>query len=228
MNKQQFRNIPLSLPALPFLFVGVALFLRSDWYTNTPFFHPSKRTSRSNCQGNLRNLYLGLKQYQQDYDGVLPPAKIGGNRGGTSESSGIYPYVGWGDAIIPYHKNSTAYICYDTLPQVPPSIPLRGVKPALSGYTDFWMNSNLSGLRTTTLPHPAATLLLGEGNDGTDVTDASYNRNSIPAKWIADRTMPTWRHIGTANYLFADGHVAALKPNEVTSNFGRSNCFAVK
>jgi len=70
--------------------------------------------------------------------------------------------------------------------------------------------------------------MAGEGNDGTDVTDATYSKTSLPPNWLSDRTKPPWRHLGGANYLHADGHVAWLKPNEISTAPGQPHTFAVK
>jgi len=36
----------------------------------------------------------------------------------------------------------------------------------------------------------------------------------------------TWRHLGTANFLFLDGHVKSLYPNEVSATKGATFTFA--
>jgi len=81
--------------------------------------------------------------------------------------------VGWGDAIQPYLGSTTLYNC--------PSGPNGGVwaNPSKSGYTDYWFNANLSSVHKKALKSPAATLLLGEGSDGIDVTDATYSKTSL-------------------------------------------------
>jgi prepilin-type processing-associated H-X9-DG protein len=43
-----------------------------------------------------------------------------------------------------------------------------------------------------------------------------------------DRNSPMYRHLGSANYCFVDGHVKWLKSNEVLHSGGRSDPFAIK
>lgn len=86
-----------------------------------------------------------------------------------------------------------------------------------SGYTDYWYNSNLSGLQLKKVLSPAQTMMLGDGNDGTENTSARYNLNTLLQSWRYNEGSPARRHFGTANYLFADGHVKSLKPQDITT-----------
>ena len=84
-----------------------------------------------------------------------------------------------------------------------------------SGFTDYWFNANLNARNLNKLHHPTNVFLLGEGNDGSDGTDARYNRDVLPQRWIDNAKSPCWRHHDTGNYLFADGHVKALAPDKI-------------
>jgi prepilin-type processing-associated H-X9-DG protein len=103
-----------------------------------------------------------------------------------------------------------------------------GDSPGGTGYIDYWFNGNLSGVRPSALTSPGNTLLQGDGDDGVDISDATYNKKSLPQNWLTDRSSPAWRHLGGANYLFTDGHVTWLKPHQVTTYGGRKNAFAVR
>jgi prepilin-type processing-associated H-X9-DG protein len=84
-----------------------------------------------------------------------------------------------------------------------------------SGFTDYWYNTNLSNVKAEKVVSPGVTIMLGDGNDGKDVTDARYNRNLLPAAWLQNTKSPARRHLDGAMYAFADGHVKWFKPQDV-------------
>ena len=89
--------------------------------------------------------------------------------------------------------------------------------PTKLDYTDYWLNRNLSGVLWKNLAFPERTILLGDGNDGTDATNARYNRSRLPPTWFTAPNSPANRHQGGANYAFTDGHVKMLKPEQITT-----------
>ena len=97
-----------------------------------------------------------------------------------------------------------------------------------SGFIDYWLNGKLAGEEMASVAIPSATLMLGDGNDGSDKTDARYNIMQFPPSWLTDENSPAYRHLGGANYLMADGSVHWLKPDEVVSFGGRKNSFALQ
>lgn len=166
-----------------------------------------------------------MKVYAKDFDGRLPltgTRRTGVIRGETRYQLKNYP-AGWADAIRPWGKSDTIFICYaDPLPQN------TWRNPALDKYTDFWMNRNVSGVRENEVSFPSATLLLGDGNDGLDKTDASYAKTALAAQWLTDESSPAYRHYGAANYLLMDGAVRWIKPQDVRTYGGRKNSFALR
>jgi prepilin-type processing-associated H-X9-DG protein len=179
-----------------------------------PYFARQRQNSASfSCQSNLKNLGIAMAQYTQDYNGKFPVARLG-----------------WADAIQPYVKTVTLGCPLDrNTPFFLRSARLGVYTPNTSGdYNAFWYNAHLSGAAKPTLSFPRSTLLLGERNDGTDVKDVHYSKTALPPAWLQNPEAPPWRHLGGANYLYTDGHVQWLKPTQVTANFGRANCFAIK
>ena len=77
----------------------------------------------------------------------------------------------------------------------------------MSSYTNYWFNARLSGRAIGGVGNTAQLLVCGDGNDGTDLTDARYSLSNFPAQWMSNQNSPMFRHLGGANYLFADGHV---------------------
>ena len=186
------------------------------------------RTRSRSCQTNLRQIWLATRQYTSDYNGKLPPVVIGGakiqgvpslNPNGTITGY-IGTPVGWADALTIYLKSPSLYMC--------PAELTVNIKPSSLKYTDYWMNANLSSQVGQPLPSPASTLLIGEGNDGGDLTNATYSKTSLPPQWLTDTSSPAYRHLGGANYLMADGTVHWLKPDAVTNFGGRKDAFAIR
>lgn len=154
----------------------------------------------SSCRSNLKQIGLGLLQYTQDYDEKFPPVAAKGAA------------FGWADEIWPYTKSTQILQC-----------PTEGndgqTDPHLTGYTDYWFNVQLSKRALKTISVPANTFACGDGNDGTDLTNARYSISALPQQWINDTHSPLYRHTGTADYLFADGHVKAQKATSLTGTF---------
>lgn len=66
-----------------------------------PLFAGGRMRSGPSCLSNVKQLGIGLKMYQEDYDGRFPQAEV------------------WMDANYPYEKNTRVYRC----PQMDPSHP---------------------------------------------------------------------------------------------------------
>ncbi len=77
------------------------------------------------------------------------------------------------------------------------------------------MNTNCDGAFLKDFASPAQTILCGDGNDGSENTNARYTLNVLPPSWISTEKSPARRHLDTANYLFADGHVKSLRPQSI-------------
>jgi len=182
------------------------------------FLRPHRGGGRKTvCCNNLKQLALALVQYQQDYNRHTPLVGL------ANKPKGKTPY-GWADALFPYVKHRWLYHCS--------SEPHWGNDdPTKTSYADYWLNSNLSGFSLSRFKADTAKVIaFGDGNDGGDLTDARYNLPALPAAWINDLKSPAYRHKGRANYLFLDGHVKALPPDQITNEpltNGKST-FAVK
>ena len=160
------------------------------------FARPHPTPHRSNCQSNLKQISLGIKQYVQDASETY-----------SLVASDFAPY-GWADAIQPYLKSTQIYQCgSETTP------PNKTADPILNGYTDYWFNSQMAGVKEEKFTFSSNTIMLGDGNDGNDATDARYAISRLPASWLKDNTSPLYRHLDGANFAFADGHVKWLKAN---------------
>jgi prepilin-type processing-associated H-X9-DG protein len=185
------------------------------------FAHSREKARRSSCQSNLKQIGLAVTQYMQDYNTKFPPASVSNSP--IAIKTGSQPY-GWADAIQPYLKSVCIYQCPSE--RTPPN---AGVDTSRAGYTDYWFNGHLFTVRKGHLSAPGATLMLGDG-DGREASSARYSKTSLPPTLQSRGEQEAWplRHLGGANYAFADGHVSWLRPDQITTTAGQPNTFAVR
>jgi prepilin-type processing-associated H-X9-DG protein len=156
------------------------------------------RDPRRECQQRLRQISLGIKQYESDYDDQFPLVT------GTSDAAGY----GWAAVVQPYIRDTQIFQC-------PSERNPAGKDARRPGYTDYWYNRNLSRVREERLEFIANTLLLGDGDGGYKASNARYAISALPPAWAKTPNSPARRHRDGANYAFADGHVKWLKPQVV-------------
>lgn len=165
------------------------------------------REPRDYCRSNLKQIGIGMLQYAQDYDEQLPPAATRSRAAG-----GGAPPFGWAGLIQPYVMSTQLLQCARE-----GTASSRDARKR--GFTDYWLNARLAGRSYTWLAAPERVFLCGDGNDGTDRTDARYSLASWPSEW-SNESAPILRHLGTASFLFADGHAKPLKLPEILASRG--------
>lgn len=169
------------------------------------FARARENARRASCQSNLKQIGLGIAQYTQDYDEKYPLLQ------NPSTGSGI-PYV---TAIQPYVQSRQLFFC----PSAPRSNFVDSEANALSnsvdrsweaqqsdGYTrtesgSYGLNRNLTtttGLPLSEVDSPAETAL---------AFDCSWLDSSGVSPLSVDTVYKSARHLDTANFLYADGHV---------------------
>ncbi|HEX8835006.1 MAG TPA: H-X9-DG-CTERM domain-containing protein [Abditibacteriaceae bacterium] len=173
--------------------------------------------NRRNCIDGLRSISNAMAQYRNDNDGrfVLnneetPPV--------LTDWGSWEPRRGWANEVQPYLRSTSLLYC--------PSAHFAGHSPERD-YTSYWLNANLVGIAANRVTRPAATFVIGDGNDGTERADATYSLKKFPNPWLMDKTKPPFRHQGGANYIFADGHVAWLTPQQAARPDGKHDGFSV-
>ncbi|RYG55240.1 DUF1559 domain-containing protein, partial [bacterium] len=152
---------------LVILSVGAAVML--------PVGSPSRGNSkRSQCQSNLKQIGLAVKQYVQDYDERFPPVAV-------------VKQGNWAGSIQPYLKSWQLLQC--------PSDDSRALMK-----TDYFYNSNLAKVFEKDIEVVPQTVLLGEGRSD---SPTNYAFPSFPSEWLKDEKSPLYRHLDGANIAFA-------------------------
>jgi len=203
-----------------------------------PVFGQAHECSRhTSCSDKLHHLSAAALQYAQDYDGYYP----GSDGPGIPLLDGRPLFAAaltqddrardWPAQTLPYIQKSGYYYC----PQEPfcggcgmlvtPGAETKyAASYTLNGWTAF-------GLREGNVNNPGRFLLFAERNTAALEPDASYlfawwkwqraknnfvwppTANPIPAEQGA-RDFALTRHQEVANYVFADGHVKAMRFGE--------------
>jgi prepilin-type processing-associated H-X9-DG protein len=172
------------------------------WIVFPVYKRVQRNLEHRSCYSNLKQIALAIKMYEADYNHRLP--LIEQNPASSTEANAAL-YYGWGDAVQIYIKLPKMYQCPDETRQGD-----GPYQPWESGYTDYFLNSRLSGRDAATPKFPDHIVLLAEGNDGFDIADARYAMPSTPPHWLGNQESPVHRHLDGAYYAFLDGHVKWL------------------
>ena len=172
---------------------------------------------RASCQSSLKQTALGILAYLEDYGGKWPLA-----RGDGIPND---PGFGWAGSTQPYLKCTQILRC-------PGDFSPQSGATGGKGFSDYWINSRLCGQEAASMPRRQTVFLEGDGDGFAPDSDASCNKSEFPANWrqIQGDGQAPWflRHVGGANYSFADGHVKWLKPGELSNDSGRPYTFAIR
>ena len=189
---------------------------------------------RSTCQSNLKQIGLGITQYAQDFDEMLPPSRRDASK--TPWHSLVFPYLKSYQLFkCPSHTGDNGLAVGTTGGTVPasylavtgcssgsymngsntPGTGNVGGQPAMVPWSSSPPTAVKSPVPVSLLVVPAETLLVGE-RPGVD--SAGGNTYDDPDFWASTPTsMEFQSHLGTTNFLFTDGHVKAMKPTATGS-----------
>ena len=181
------------------------------------FARARENARRSSCSSNLKQIGLGIMQYAQDYDEKFP-SRFYGSGGFNS----------WRRVTFPYTKSTQIYECpSNTLNSTltndsngtgyPAGTPLFHISYGINGWANSWVapGNTIAGVDDssgTAIPtggamadvvDSARTLLVGE-------SDRDFSELVAYGGFKG--------HLQTCNFLFADGHVKAMKPSATIQN----------
>ena len=177
------------------------------------FARARENARRSSCQSNLKQIGLGVMQYTQDYDEKYP------SRYTDKEANS------WRRVSFPYVKSTQVYSCPSNINNgnysrdstdaalidagLPLTSPRFPVSYAMSGADSIANYGTTIGRRDSATNTPAGVSLSAVASASTTVMagEQDYYDFSELIPYNGFRG-----HLGTSNFLFADGHVKALKP----------------
>ena len=180
------------------------------------FARARENARRSSCQSNLKQLGLGVLQYNQDYDEYMPLFQTGAT-----------PNVGWAELIQPYMKSTQLFQCPSETNGAPGTF---GMSDGLStdyaynlslGYINLGVGYNVAKL--SSISQVSQTIAMMDYSTGT--TNNYTQGNSAGAcgnqafRCTGLATFPTGvaqRHLEGQNFAFVDGHVKWYKGQSPT------------
>ncbi|MFN3653609.1 MAG: DUF1559 domain-containing protein [Armatimonadota bacterium] len=202
-----------------------------------PVFAQAREAARkASCSSNLKQIGMALLMYVQDYDEVYPNRRSGdaANPNGTDTLS-------WRTLIHPYMKNTQILTCpsnpdKNTLSRDNDPPTAFGISygcnfnwganqntepdPFASMGKGVFGNQNAPGVHMSMIDSPAQTIAVMEMYR---VPFVNFVVDFVGGAWTDPATGRSYRyyentlftgHSGRSNYLFADGHVKALKPSQ--------------
>lgn len=204
------------------------------------FARARENARRSSCQSNLKQIGVAFMQYTQDYDERYPGASGYYIRYGTIDvpvtwDLTMQPYIKSYQIVTCPSDSQTPSVDIPTLATIKRSYAYANYLRSLPGGGSAGGGFGNPGRNIASIPAVASTILLGEiigkTANGSNVLQAdSYSRfsNFSHVQQLAseaglnfsDGTPGTaynvpsgtgGRHLGTNNFLYADGHVKSLK-----------------
>ena len=214
------KNIPLQPQAKPIfkaftlieLLVVIAIIAILAAILFPVFARARENARRSSCTSNLKQIGLGMLQYTQDYDEKYMP----------SHRAGDGSEVVWAEMVQPYVKSTQLFRCPSytvtgagTMNGTTPPIPLSYLSNG--GGAEFEYTGVGGRSRPMAYNYGAA---LSEFTEVSRTIMVHESRQTSGRPWweqgsFSDMTGATStfiNHLGTTNFLFADGHVKSLKP----------------
>ena len=192
------------------------------------FARARENARRSSCQSNLKQIGLGILQYVQDYDEILPP----------SQNDGLWKSVPWHVLVQPYVKSYQLFKCpsnvstgavNNTTGHTADGVPADGV--AISYETnggnyagDFngrrpflWYGALTPQTNLASLNFPATTIFVHEQTSESEPMSYDLTKFTGTVNGSGNIKKAFTNHLGTTNMLFGDGHVKAMRPTQTAT-----------
>jgi len=159
------------------------------------FARARENARRSSCQSNLKQIGLGLMQYAQDYDDSVVPVIWPNGANGPGQ---------WSQLIQPYIKSTQLFQC--------PSNPSNGSRKADAGVYAGVEYPRINRSYGHNRPQPNSLSQVQAPATRIQVSEDLAEWDLEPADTSGFRSRHFAGHLGTANYLYYDGHVKAQNP----------------
>lgn len=178
---------------------------------------------RTSCMSNLKQMALGIMQYTQDTDERMIPS--GGNNGNnlTPCTQTTQP-AAWMQRIFPYVKDLNVYRCpsnksTDSVAFASSACSPEQPYPAIR--RSYALNQRFNypdAMALSFILDPTRKIMVAESaqNPGWASFTTYGTINWSPTTWVANGFAG---HLGTANYLFVDGHVKSYRPTQTAAPF---------
>ena len=187
------------------------------------FARARENARRASCQSNMKQIGLGVMQYTQDYDEMMP-----------TRAWNITPTleVTWKDAIQPYTKSIQVFACPSNTINTQSTVQSQNKVPASyspnSTHLQAAMGSAAATANVNSTPaysiasfqYPATTIAFCETtflNSDFNVANAYFANSSQTNSGNSGSTLLFNGHLSTGNYLYIDGHVKTSKPLSTVS-----------
>ncbi|MES2459638.1 MAG: DUF1559 domain-containing protein [Armatimonadota bacterium] len=188
------------------------------------FARAREKARQASCSSNMKQIALGIMQYTQDYDEMLPPSR------NNSVANTATP---WHYLVHPYIKSTDVFKCPTNQSNFPAdrvlNMAYNGMTIPISYYSNAGYGARSFGAGGTrpmsdTISEPIATLdavsstiLIVERND---TGSSSYRNDKLnDSREIYSTALGSFltNHTGMSNYIFADGHAKAMRPRSTTA-----------
>lgn len=202
------------------------------------FSRARENARRSSCQSNMKQIGLGLVQYVQDYDNYYPKA-ITSNFGPSGNAS-------WRQIIQPYIKSSQLLQC-NSNPNKDTLVYASGSNGLTDVYASYAANSSETdaasapdgvgvigwqvSVNEAVVSSPAQCIAVVESTAANSAfqvripTGGANGSFGVETSNAAPSSGHLFSgHLGTSNFLFADGHVKSLRPLRTMNECSPATC----
>jgi prepilin-type processing-associated H-X9-DG protein len=162
------------------------------------FARAREKARQTNCLNNVKQLALGVMQYAQDYDEVLPASFYPGNPLGNRF---------WHEKIQPYVANTQVLTC--------PSEATRAIGYGWNyDYIGYGSSTSITVYTLGDIAKPAETIMMADAGNYVIYRPTRYGSVPSPGNVYYDYNAGGLRHNGGANIGFLDGHAKWLNGND--------------
>ena len=199
------------------------------------FARARENARRSACASNLKQIGLGVLQYIQDYDEVLPTndndsLQVGFNRADTISNYANNPGINWMKGVQPYIKNWQVYLCPSAVPYtfIGANAVFNPVLTPNPSRTSYFTNVILMQRKVSALSAPSELIWTHEFGFASGCIFMRPSNTTSPTRlpvlatddlinWIAPNNTYDIAHFDGGNLLFADGHVKWRKQSAISA-----------